>query len=222
MQLVSALTAVCLLTAVLLFSPIHCYVEYSFYPIRDVFLVGEHVLFRFNLTNNYMTGLLFLTWGTPLDYIPGPILSLTQGGIPLRTFLCPVASRLPPSAPDFEFLPAGEGISVLYNVTGCYAVDTAGNYSANASAYISAKLISSVTADTSYDLASFSLLDLSVSDISFCVARSLSDACLLSSDTSADRLFNTTLVSSAQRLVSPFAQMGIICLIFSVLITLLY
>ena len=172
MQLVSALTAVCLLTAVLLFSPIHCYVEYSFYPIRDVFLVGEHVLFRFNLTNNYMTGLLFLTWGTPLDYIPGPTLSLTQGSVAL-TYLCPVAGRLPPSAPDFEFLPAGEGISVLYNVTGCYAVDTAGNYSANASAYISAKLISSVTADTSYDLASFSLLDLSVSDISFCVARSL-------------------------------------------------
>ena len=221
MKLISLLTAACLLLTVLLLAPIHCYIEYSFYPIKEVFLLDEHVLFRLNLTNKYTTGLLFLTWGTPLDYIPGPILWLTEGGNAV-TFICPVASRLPPSAEDFEFLPAGDGISVLYNVSSCYSVDTAGNYSANTSTLIAAKLMHSVSADTSYNLDTFSLLDLSVSDISFCVLRSVSGVCLLASDRSGDKLFNRTLISFSNRLLPPYLLVAIMWTIYCIVITILF
>ena len=202
------------ITTVLLLFPVHCYIEYAFHPIKQVFLIDEHVLFRFNLTNRYTTGLLFLTWGTPLDHVPAQIRLLT-GGTEVA-FMCPVVSRLPPSAGDFEFLPAGDSISVLYNVTECYAV-TAGNYSASYSRYLSAKLIHSVTADTNYELDSFSILDLFVTGIEFCVVRSVSEVCLLS-EGPGDKLFNTTLLSSGYELI----PLGAMWVMYCVVLTLVF
>ncbi|KAI6660533.1 hypothetical protein LOD99_14117 [Oopsacas minuta] len=206
MQPASFIITFFLLSTVL--SPIHCQIQYSFYPIKKAFSLDEHVLFRFTLTNNYDTGLLYLPWGTPLEKYPGELLRIT-GEQSEVNFICPVASRLSPTADDYKFLPAGSTENVLYNVSVCYTIDTAGEYTANYSRYLPAKLVYAVTAFTSYD--SFSSAVLSIDNIRFCVG----DTCNL--PPIIPELFNVTLISSSSTLLPEYMLIFIYCVVITIM-----
>ena len=190
--------------------------EYAFYPIKDVFLTTESILFRFNLTNYYECGILFLPWTTPLDFAPGELLQLTRDGTEVG-FIGPVTSRLPASAGDYIFLPAGGYSSVPYNVSSEYEIDgRAGNYTGNTSIYISAK--QSVSVNTNYDSETFSLIYLSITDVSFCIVESVSDVCNLSPNAPGYMSFNTTVSHSSVLL--PYSTL--VCVVSMMVVYVLY
>ena len=207
------------LTVMALSTPVLGNLEYAFYPIKDVFFTNEPVLFRFNLTNYYDCGILFLPWSTPLDFAPGELIQLTRDGTKV-TFIGPLTSRLPPTAGDYVFLPAGGYISVSYSVSSSYEIDgRAGNYTGNTSIYIYAKL--SVSANTNYDSDTFSLTLLPMTSISFCVVESVSDVCNLQPSTPGDMSFNTTVTSHSSVLVPCSTLLCVVMMVVYVFVSIM-